>query len=737
MKINRSMKLLLILLTLIIVGVSFGSITLFADKAQDLMELSYMKGEGAGEQYGINTIENGPDGISTEAFIDAENGQLSLYMGTSNGVQVFKDNGSNYLKKLEGIEGSVLAIGGKTEKDLTAVVRDKVVDGMTMYYKHYIYDYNINTNQWVKNEKSHFGDMNLYGLIDRTCPAIVMDKNDIWLFDIHWDGSKWIKNDVKFDDIYKQNEDTAWGISTDKKIYKYQVKDKKWMEVKISNLPSKYNQTSVPKLKAGKNGILILKNENNFYKIEKNIAEKIDIKIDNVNTIEMDSKGNFYALARGKYYSKSGSGGYYGTNIYKLVGKEWKLQTIPAFNDMKEPKEEGKKFRPDGVESIVSPIDGVDVFLGKAGANYLQTDEHKIIFDSNGGSKVDNLVGKARGVIQPPTPKKEGFVFRGWFLDKEGLKKYEFTTFPAKDINLYAKWSKLDKDELASDRIKALSGLEKSLGKRSEQDFERTEWDRVQSIYKTGIYEINIVEGYQGVYNALNETIANMDAVPVGVEKEITVCVSMEKFTLGQGYIIEPTLVKVKNYEQASKVVTDLLKKKYPNEKQPWEMTGKVDSGFYLSSVFDPNRPEIKVPKYITDKAEIDKEMFNGDWLGEFDYYYMSGWMYSINNSFPNVGASAWRMNDGEVMRWQFTLYGYGADLGSDNSDWGTDSITKVGDKTRLTYEVAKHNSLYTKDELGKNPSYKKAMEVLLNPMSDQKTIDEALGKLEVSNTKK
>lgn len=139
----------------------------------------------------------------------------------------------------------------------------------------------------------------------------------------------------------------------------------------------------------------------------------------------------------------------------------------------------------------------------------------------------------------------------------------------------------------------------------------------------------------------------------------ITVCVSMEKFTLGQGYIIEPTLVKVKEGTLASVVITDLLKARYPDIPQPWRMTGSIDNSFYLSAVYDPNRGTPSIPQYILDHAKVDVDRCTEDWLGEFDYYSMSGWMYCVNGKFPNVGAAAWPMKDGEVMRWQFTLYGY------------------------------------------------------------------------------
>lgn len=211
----------------------------------------------------------------------------------------------------------------------------------------------------------------------------------------------------------------------------------------------------------------------------------------------------------------------------------------------------------------------------------------------------------------------------------------------------------------------------------------------------------------------------------------ITVCVSMEKFTLGQGYIIEPTLVKVKEGTLASVVITDLLKARYPDIPQPWRMTGNLDNSFYLSAAYDPDRGTPSVPQFILDHAKIDVDRSTGDWLGEFDYYSMSGWMYSVNGKFPNVGAAAWPMKDGEVMRWQFTLYGYGADLGADNREWGTPDITDVGNKDDLTWEVAKYNAMYDKSLLTKNENYVNAMAVLQDLEVPQEEVSAALAALE------
>lgn len=235
---------------------------------------------------------------------------------------------------------------------------------------------------------------------------------------------------------------------------------------------------------------------------------------------------------------------------------------------------------------------------------------------------------------------------------------------------------------------------------------------------KTVVVMLTLLLMFPAINSKAYANIANDD---------ITVCVSMEKFTLGQGYIIEPTLVKVKEGTLASVVITDLLKARYPEIPQPWRMTGSIENSFYLSAAYDPDRGTPSVPQFILDKAEVDLDRNQGDWLGEFDYHSMSGWMYCVNGKFPNVGAAAWPMKDGEVMRWQFTIYGYGADLGADNKEWGTPDITNVGNKDKLTWEVAKYNAAHDKASLIQNESYVNALAVLQDLEAPQEQIDAAL----------
>lgn len=54
--------------------------------------------------------------------------------------------------------------------------------------------------------------------------------------------------------------------------------------------------------------------------------------------------------------------------------------------------------------------------------------------------------------------------------------------------------------------------------------------------------------------------------------------------------------------------------------------------------------------------------------LYEFDCGYMSGWMYKVNDWFPNYGCSRYELKNGDVVEFKYTCNGYGADIGADMS---------------------------------------------------------------------
>lgn len=50
--------------------------------------------------------------------------------------------------------------------------------------------------------------------------------------------------------------------------------------------------------------------------------------------------------------------------------------------------------------------------------------------------------------------------------------------------------------------------------------------------------------------------------------------------------------------------------------------------------------------------------------LYEFDCVFESGWMYKVNDCFPNYGCSAYSLENGDAIVWCYTCVGLGADVG-------------------------------------------------------------------------
>ncbi len=208
------------------------------------------------------------------------------------------------------------------------------------------------------------------------------------------------------------------------------------------------------------------------------------------------------------------------------------------------------------------------------------------------------------------------------------------------------------------------------------------------------------------------------------------ITMSVDLNTLGAGYLYEP--IKVPFYE--GDTYADVTKRFLGDSN--YHNTGSATS-FYLSRIKLKDPLNIQVPQILLDEMGmtnddiISQELNEPGFLGEFDYYFMSGWMYSVNNVFPNVGAGAKEPQDGDVTRWQFTLTGYGADLGQDNSEWGTPSLYIAADRGELLKKVAEINSATNKVELLAKPgvltAYNNANAALTNLTATQDEIDEKL----------
>lgn len=70
--------------------------------------------------------------------------------------------------------------------------------------------------------------------------------------------------------------------------------------------------------------------------------------------------------------------------------------------------------------------------------------QYTISFDSNGGTNVSAITQNyASNVVAPENPSKNGYVFAGWYSNASLMSKYTFSTMPAQNITLYAKWQKV------------------------------------------------------------------------------------------------------------------------------------------------------------------------------------------------------------------------------------------------------------------------------------------------------
>ncbi|MFX0547835.1 DUF4430 domain-containing protein [Hathewaya histolytica] len=230
---------------------------------------------------------------------------------------------------------------------------------------------------------------------------------------------------------------------------------------------------------------------------------------------------------------------------------------------------------------------------------------------------------------------------------------------------------------------------------------------------------------------------------------------TVEALTIGRGFIVEPIRVPLYEGENSAQVLDRILTEKGFS----YNHTGRLESSFYLSMIGDggvfkkgckdnekaqklnaPINIENKVPSNL--KKILEKE---GHWppdelsdsksLGEFDYTFMSGWMYAVNNVFPNVGFSDSYLGDGDVLRAQFTLFGYGSDIGGGYAMGGESTdFYKVANKDQLLSLLSSINSDKNKEEiLSKDlvkTTYEEAMKVASQLDATQKSIDEVYAKL-------
>lgn len=154
---------------------------------------------------------------------------------------------------------------------------------------------------------------------------------------------------------------------------------------------------------------------------------------------------------------------------------------------------------------------------------------------------------------------------------------------------------------------------------------------------------------------------------------EITVTISVEATTVGLGMLVPATAVTVPGGTSALAILEEALTQ--------YGYTAALDRGEYLSAICGPGictgysiDPELK-ELIVADGMDAqgvgyDPTPASEDRLGEFDFYRWSGWMFSVNGSYPGISMASYAPQDGAVLRLRFTL-AMGKDIGAYDGSGG------------------------------------------------------------------
>ena len=236
-------------------------------------------------------------------------------------------------------------------------------------------------------------------------------------------------------------------------------------------------------------------------------------------------------------------------------------------------------------------------------------------------------------------------------------------------------------------------------------------------------------------------------------DDEFKVVVSMEGLTLGQGLYFEPqvytlseinALLETEGYGplDRSEVTAGLATLAFfIDHNIDYTMTGNWTDTAYVSSIKNVDKGYLDIPSVITENggpSNDENDGNNDEYLGEFDYDSTSGWMITVNDFMINVGCAGWYLENEEqkalcpsdlgntyVVRWQFTLHGYGADLGV-GTGWGMPSFFEGAKKAELYAAYANCSDAAKKAQV---------MPVMENLTATQDEVDAAVAILTAGDT--
>ena len=204
--------------------------------------------------------------------------------------------------------------------------------------------------------------------------------------------------------------------------------------------------------------------------------------------------------------------------------------------------------------------------------------------------------------------------------------------------------------------------------------------------------------------------------------------VTVEAYNIGQGFLVEPSLY-VKDERSAGEITVDFLTSKH--------ISYQGSTSYFGGFAFD-DKIRAEYPDYLTPYLGELEAVGDGDgYLAEFDYSYYAGWVFTINDWWSSLGADTAypgkEIKDyntgemvmlGDVIRWHYTVYGYGADCGFPGNvmaEYMGGNLFTQEDKTDLLFLLAAINDYY--GNLSTDDVYEQALAVAADPLASAEDI--------------
>ena len=204
--------------------------------------------------------------------------------------------------------------------------------------------------------------------------------------------------------------------------------------------------------------------------------------------------------------------------------------------------------------------------------------------------------------------------------------------------------------------------------------------------------------------------------------------ITVEAYNIGQGFLMEPTL-----FDKDGKSVGDITGIILEDKN-----IGYRGSTSYFTGLEFDDTIEATYPTYLEAYAgEFELEGDGDGYLGEFDYSYFAGWCYTVGDWWASWGADSsypgQEITDyntgaevvlGDVIRWHFTVYGYGADCGFSSNvmaEYMGGNLFVQADKSELIFMLAAINDYY--GNLTSDDVYETALALAADPLATESEI--------------